>query len=74
MNLWAETMDELARIEREAKGELSLDQRIRIQLAYAVLSASQEISALNPQNTTYRDKSGALRNGWGLETRDDKFH
>ena len=51
---------------------LTVDQRIEVAKVAALLSISQELSALNPQNTSYRDDEGNARNGWGLETHEDK--
>lgn len=50
---------------------LSIDQRLKVAEVAALLSIAQEISALNPQNTTFTDKDGIRRNGWGLETHSD---
>jgi hypothetical protein len=61
-------MDEIAKIEREE--HLSVDQRIAIQQAYATLSVAPALSAINPQNTKYRDSDDNMRNGWGLPTHD----
>lgn len=51
MNLWSVTMDDLARIEREAEkeGGLSIDQRIQLAQAHALLSISQELSLIQDQ-------------------------
>jgi hypothetical protein len=32
----------------------------------AMLSVVQELSSLNPQNSSWRDKGDQVRNGWGL--------
>lgn len=68
-------MDDLTRIVRDAGGKdaLDIDQRIQIAQAYALLSVSQEISALNPRNTQYRDEKNVIRNGWGLPTHSATF-
>jgi hypothetical protein len=49
----------------------TIDQRIAIAQAHAVLSVAQELNRLNPQNFSYRDREGQIRNGWGLLTHDD---
>ncbi|MFI8413743.1 hypothetical protein ACIGB6_14915 [Paeniglutamicibacter gangotriensis] len=51
---------------------LTVDQRIEVAKVAALLSISQEISSLNPQNTSYRDGEGNTRNGWGSRTYDEK--
>lgn len=66
MTLWHETMDDIGEIIREAGEKLTIDQRIAIAQAHAMLSVAQELSSLNPQNTGYRDKDGQARNGWSL--------
>ena len=68
MNLWDETMSQIGEIEDEK--ELSIDQRIAIAQVHATLSVAQELSALNPRNSSYRDKDGQIRNGWSLLTND----
>lgn len=72
MDLWGETLSDINEIEREA-GELTIDQKIQLALARSMLSVSQEISALNPQNTAYRDDEDTFRNGWGLKTHRNSF-
>lgn len=49
---------------------LSTDQRLKAAEIAALLSIAQEISSLNPNNTTSRDKDGVLRNGWGIAIDD----
>ena len=66
MSLWHETMDDIAAIAQEAGEQLTIDQRIAVAQAHAMLSIAQELSSLNPQNTSYRDNDGQARNGWGL--------
>jgi hypothetical protein len=39
-------------------------------MAHTMLSVAQELSGLNPQNSSYRDKDDQVRNGWGLLTND----
>lgn len=52
MTLWHETMDEIAAIVRDAEEEeLSIDRRIQIAQAHAILSVAQALSGLNPQNS-----------------------
>ena len=46
--------------------ELNTDQRLKVAGILALLSISEELSFLNPQNTTGRDKDGNTRNGWGM--------
>lgn len=45
---------------------LTVDQKIKVAEVIALISISQELSALNPQNTTTYDDDGAKRNGWGF--------
>lgn len=45
---------------------LTVDQQIEVAKVAALLSIAQEVSALNPQNTTTYDKDGSARNGWGM--------
>lgn len=73
MDLWDETVGEINEIEEEGGKELTIDQRIAIAQVRATLSVAQELSGLNPQNSSYRDKDGELRNGWGLPTNDDNL-
>ena len=72
MNDYAKAWDALGQIKGGFIGdhfdELSIDQQLKAAEVMALLSIAQELSALNPQNTTYRDSSGKLRNGWGTET------
>jgi hypothetical protein len=52
MTLWHETMDEIGAIVRDAEEEeLSIDRRIQIAQAHAILSVAQALSSLNPQNS-----------------------
>ena len=44
---------------------LTVDQRLKVAEIAAMLSITQELSALNPRNRQYRDDDGAIRNGWG---------
>jgi hypothetical protein len=66
MDLWHETRDDIFAIVRDAGENLTIDQRIAIAQVHAMLSVAQELSSLNPQNSSYRDKDGQARNGWGL--------
>lgn len=69
MDYWAETSDDLRKLERDLEkgGEpLSIDQRIQLVNIKAVLALGQEISAINPDNSTTRRKDGTKVNGWGL--------
>lgn len=70
MNLWHEVFDDLTEIQQDIGKEPTIDQRLQIAQIRALLSIGQELSALNPQNTTYRDAQGNTRNGWGLETHE----
>lgn len=45
---------------------LTFEQQIQVAQVAALLSISQEISSLNPNNTTHRDAEGVQRNGWGF--------
>ncbi|MHA7153618.1 hypothetical protein [Arthrobacter sp. TMN-50] len=49
---------------------LTTDQRLKVAEVAALLSIAQELSALNPQNTSTRDKDGNTRNGWGQRVDD----
>ncbi|WP_336705781.1 hypothetical protein [Micrococcus terreus] len=74
-NDYATTWDALAEAIGAAQGHssgsitdmdhLTVDQRLKAAEVAALLSIAQEISALNPQNTTTRDEDGSVRNGWG---------
>ncbi|MGO4491148.1 hypothetical protein AB4Y86_03495 [Arthrobacter sp. 2YAF22_2] len=48
---------------------LTIDQRIKVAEVAALLSIAQELSALNPQNTSSRDDDGNQVNGWGVITK-----
>lgn len=71
--------DALARAIGAAKGQssgsitdvdhLTVDQRLKVAEVAALLSISQELSALNPQNTSARDDDGNTVNGWGIVTK-----
>lgn len=50
---------------------MTVDQRIEVAKVAALLSISQELSALNPQNTSYKDSDGKARNGWGKLTHEE---
>jgi hypothetical protein len=53
MALWQDTMDEIAAIVRDAEEEeLSIDRRIAIAQAHAILSVAQELSSLNSKNSS----------------------
>jgi hypothetical protein len=53
MALWQETMDEIAVIVRDAEEEeLSIDRRIAIAQAHAILSVAEALSSLKPQNSS----------------------
>jgi len=51
---------------------LTVDQQLKVAEVAALLSISQELSALNPQNTSSRDDDGNTVNGWGIVTRKAK--
>ncbi|MFW0774511.1 hypothetical protein ACLRGI_15225 [Paenarthrobacter nitroguajacolicus] len=51
---------------------LDTDQRLKVVEIAALLSIAQEISALNPQNTSTRDEDGNEVNGWGIVTKKAK--
>lgn len=51
---------------------LTVDQRLQVAHTAAVLALVEEISALNPQNTTYTDDAGQKRDGWGRLTHGRK--
>lgn len=78
-NAWdalAEALGAAAGLSRGSLTEqdhLSFDQRIEVAKVAALLSISQELSALNPQNTKYRDSDGNVRNGWGILTHDRRM-
>jgi hypothetical protein len=73
MDLWDETVSEINGIEEEGGKKLTRAERIAIAQVRATLSVAQELSALNPQNTKYRDKDDQVRNGWGLLAHDDQM-
>lgn len=76
MNDYSTAWESLAEAIGAAKGassgsiteqdHLTIDQRIKAAEAAALLSIAQEISALNPQNISTRDKDGTMPNGWGF--------
>lgn len=43
---------------------LTFDEQIKVAQVVALLSISQELSALNPQNTKQRAKNGTWVDGW----------
>lgn len=47
---------------------LTVDQRIKVAEVAALLSIAQELSALNPRNTSSSDEDGNEVNGWGVVT------
>lgn len=75
MNDYATAWDALAATIGAAEGKssgsiteldhLTIDQRLQVAQVAALLSIAQELSALNPQNTTTHDGDGTKRNGWG---------
>ena len=69
MTVWAEAMDSLSALESE--NDLTVDQKLQALQVLALLSISQELSAINPQNTMYRDSDGNARNGWESLTHED---
>ena len=48
---------------------LTVDQRLKVAEVAALLSIAQELSALNPQNTSTNDGEGNQVNGWGIITK-----
>lgn len=48
---------------------LTVDQRLKVAEIAALLSIAQELSALNPQNSSSRDEEGNTVNGWGIVTK-----
>jgi hypothetical protein len=73
MSLWNETMDRLAALERDHETELTIDRKIAIETAYAVLSVAQEISSLNPRNVSERGDDEAIYDGWGHRNPKQEF-
>ncbi|MGN7859509.1 hypothetical protein ACTJI8_02900 [Microbacterium sp. 22303] len=79
-NDYSTAWDALANAIGAAKGEssgyiddvehLTVDQQLKVAEIAALLSISQELSALNPQNTKSRGKDGVWRDGWGREIAD----
>lgn len=55
----------------DQQDHLTVEQRLEAAKVAALLSIAQELSAINPQNTMYRDADGRKRNGWGLLTNED---
>ncbi|UWX97356.1 hypothetical protein N2K95_01260 [Arthrobacter zhaoxinii] len=51
---------------------LTVDQRLKVAEIAALLSIAQELSSLNPQNTTTSDDQGNQVNGWGIVTKKAK--
>lgn len=50
---------------------LTFEQQIQVAQVAALLSISQELSALNPQNTRTRSKHGEWVDGWGRPVRGE---
>lgn len=73
MDLFNETVDRIAAIEREHSASLTVDQKIAIETAYALLSVAQEISALNPRNVSERGDDDAIYDGWGHRKPSQQF-
>ena len=73
-NDYANAWDALSTAIGAAKGEssgsiedidhLTFDEQIKVAQVAALLSISQELSALNPQNTKSRAKDGTWVDGW----------
>lgn len=57
------TWERLGAIDYDA---LTIDQQIEFLKVQALLSINQELSGLNPQNTTTNGRDGIVRNGWGF--------
>lgn len=82
-DLYSTVCDNLARVIGQAQGRgagyhydldgMTLDQQLRVLQIQAILALVEEVSDLNPKNTTFVDDQGVHRNGWGLETHDDRF-
>lgn len=53
---------------------LTVDQRLKVAEVAALLSIAQELSSLNPQNTTTSDDQGNQLNGWGIVTKKAKLN
>ncbi|MEE2522635.1 hypothetical protein V1639_10725 [Pseudarthrobacter sp. J75] len=81
-NDYSTAWDSLAETIGAAKGQssgsitdvdhLTVDQRLKVAEVAALLSIAQELSALNPQNTTSFDEDGNEINGWGAVTKKAK--
>lgn len=81
-NDYSTAWDALAETIGAAKGQssgsitdiehLDTDQRLKVVEIAALLSIAQEVSALNPQNTSSRDEDGNEVNGWGIVTKKAK--
>ena len=50
-------------------GHLDFDQQLEVAKVAALLAIAQELSAFNPQNTTFY-ADGQKKNGWGLPAAD----
>jgi hypothetical protein len=76
---WDALADAIGAAEGKSSGSfnqqdhLTVDQRLKAAEVAALLSIAQELSALNPQNTTYRDDEGVTRNGWGLKAHTEQL-
>ena len=76
-NDYAKAWDALCDTIGAAKGQsagyfddvdhLTIDQRLKVAEVSALLSIAQELSALNPNNTTSYDDKGNKFNGWGVQ-------
>lgn len=65
MNDYNNAAEFLHELHLKVASEGTLQEKIAYGNALATLSLSQEISALNPQNTTSFDEDGNRFNGWG---------
>lgn len=71
MDLWNDATTELfAFEEKHGRTQKTLDQQLKLIEIKALLAIGQELSAINPQNTSSRAADGSVRNGWGIKTGD----
>lgn len=66
MNDYATASDRIFALQREIDESDDLALKLEFAKTLTLLSISQELSALNPQNTKTRGPQGEWVNGWGL--------
>lgn len=70
MSYWEEAVSMTEKLEIDAP-RMNVDQKIEFAKVKALIAIGQELSAINPQNLSYKDSDGNNRNGFGLRTHDE---